>query len=178
MKNLPTVKQLQTEKPVDWVVLQNLNVLVCKPVNPRPNTLQTIEQRIKAGKDLPPLARSKLPFVYVTLIDGGANPEKKIPYMQVKEILHHEDLLLLQIGKLQDKGDFALSFELLFNLKRRKPNWPTIPDYEKRQLLTESKHHLPETGIRTCAWCGLKNSIPETRNTKTRRNCSGRRQTR
>ncbi|GAB4154622.1 MAG: hypothetical protein Tsb009_31270 [Planctomycetaceae bacterium] len=155
IKNIPTVKELLTGKPVDWIVLNNDDVIIAEPVSPRPETLKKIEARIAESLKWPiPQTRAEraeqnekrrlLPYLFITLRDGGENPERKIHKREIREIIHHEDLLLRRIGILQDEGDLALSFELLFNLKRRKPNWPTIAQYENRQLLAEGKRHYNE----------------------------------
>ena len=171
LEKLPSVKQLLTEDPVDWVVLKNLDVLVVLPVSPRPSTLEKIELRIEEARKAPrPRTKKeqedqraehrKLPFLYVTLKDGGADPLRRIHYRNLRQkvevndrvyrgILHHEDLLLIRIAILQDEGKLAQAFELLFNLKRRKPDWPGIQDFEKRHLLTEARVLMKEDRLGT-----------------------------
>jgi ABC-type transport system substrate-binding protein len=161
LEKLPTVAQLLKDDPVDWVVLaKNEDVLVVLPVSPRPKTLEKIEQRVEASKKWPIPAtkeerdemeerRRKLRFLYVNLKEGGADPLRRVHYRDIKQIIHHEDQLLLRIGKLQDEGELALAFELLFNLKREKPGWPGIDDYEKRQLLAEARQLVKENQLVT-----------------------------
>jgi peptide/nickel transport system substrate-binding protein len=158
LEKLPTVAQLLKGDPVDWVVLaKNSDVLVTLPVSPRPETLKKIKDRVeKAEKERPRRTTKeekaelesrlyKLRRLYITLKDaGGGNPERAVYYKDIKEVIHHEDLLLLRIGKLQDEGNLALAFELLFNLKRKKPGWPGIDEYEIRQLHTEARQLVKE----------------------------------
>jgi len=160
IEELPTVKQLLNEPPVDWVVLDNNDVYVVLPVTPRPKTLEKIQKRIDDAKKLPrPRTQKereerfemlkKLPFLYVTLKDGGSKPLRRIHYKNIKAVIHHEDILLLRIKKLQDEGDFPLAFELLFNLKRRKPSWPGLAAVENRQLLAEAENDVKEKQLLT-----------------------------
>ncbi len=46
-RNLPTKADLLTKPPVDWVILKKDEVLVVKPVSPRPRTLETIAEKRK-----------------------------------------------------------------------------------------------------------------------------------
>jgi len=158
IKNIPTVKELLQEDPVDWVVLNNKDVIVVKPVSPRPKTLEKIKQRIEESKNWPApktpeereeqgKKRKELPYLHITLKDGGANPERRIHHRHIEQVIHHEDLLLKRIGLLQDEGNLALAFELLFKLKRRKPDWPGIDKYESRQLMVEAEQRLGEDRI-------------------------------
>lgn len=147
---LPTVKELFEQEPRCWVVLKNQDVIVAEPVNPRPDTVKRINERIEKLRNtqLPPPgdardklleARREAPFLPVSVYGPGENPEKKIHVQYLDRVIHHEDLMLRRIGQLQDDGELALSFSLLFKLKRRIPTWPTIEHYENRQLFTEAR---------------------------------------
>ncbi|MCH8828432.1 MAG: hypothetical protein IID45_02525 [Planctomycetes bacterium] len=154
--HIPTVETLLTEKPVDWIVLKNDDVVITEPVYPRPETLKKIAKRIVEEPKKWPKPKNQeerleqaekrkdLHYIEVTVPMGGANQEKRIHSKHIREIIHHEDLLLRRIAILQDKGNFPLAFELLFNLKRKQPNWPTIAKYGNRGLLVEARRKFAQ----------------------------------
>ena len=47
LRNLPSKADLLTKPPVDWVILKNDDVLVVKPIAPRPRTLEFMATKRK-----------------------------------------------------------------------------------------------------------------------------------
>ena len=144
LKNIPTRKQL-LEKRFDWVVKGTDEVIVCEPVKMRPNTLERIPQEVaKLGKkNLSPEdfveARDALEKISIIPLDDEESTEYLIDYRRVKQIIYHEDLLLKRIEIMQNKGNLVDSYQLLFDLMRRVPNWPGINKVFNRQILHESQ---------------------------------------
>ena len=58
---LPSMKDLLQKPPVDWVVLKKGEVLIVKPVHPRPNTLETLAKQLEEAQKLPFPKRKRLP---------------------------------------------------------------------------------------------------------------------
>lgn len=56
---LPTVEELLTKPPVDWVVLKTGEVVVCQPVHPRPDTIARLQKQLadSASWKPPPVVR-------------------------------------------------------------------------------------------------------------------------
>lgn len=163
-KNIPTVKQLLTEEPVDWIVLKQIttsekttaqpndDVIIVQTIKLRPAALEKIEARVNAAKkwtrpktkkEQEKQFKKKQALYHLQFsVDTGENREKIIHRRHIREVIYHEDLLLRRIAILQDEENFSLAFELLFKLKQRSPKWPTIAHYEHRQLLTEGKQRF------------------------------------
>lgn len=57
--SLPTVEELLTKPPVDWVVLKTGEVVVCQPVHPRPDTIAKLQKQLadSASWKPPPVVR-------------------------------------------------------------------------------------------------------------------------
>lgn len=157
---LPTVEELLDREAEgnrqDWVIIRGpedidkCDVMITLPVSPRPKTVEKIEKRVAKKWPQPRTEeerldqiekRRKLPFLYVNLVDGGKDPLRRIHHAAIREIRHHEDLLLLRIEKLQEEGNLPLAYELLFNMKRQKPNWPRLDVVENKQLFAEAARH-------------------------------------
>src|SRR5688500_6990212 len=86
---VPSVKQLLLEPPVDWIRLRvSDEVIVVEPVCPRPATLAKLQQEIEALMKSRPAGqaaleewrdkRAKLNYLNVVLPGGGENPEFRI----------------------------------------------------------------------------------------------------
>ena len=160
---LPTVEELldreaspNGDDKVDWIIIkgppeiEKCFVYRVKPISPRPRTIEKIEARIKAAEKWPEpktaaerldqLAKKReLPWIELIMIDLPADEQgQKVHYLAIREIRHHEDLLLLRIEKLQEEGKLALAYELLFNMQRQKPNWPRLDIVQQKQLFVEA----------------------------------------
>lgn len=125
----------------DWVVLQSGRVLVVESLAPRPDTiakqLQKLEERKKErsglkGEELEALEKELLDlnFLYVTVPDEKTNPEYRIPLNQIREIVHHEDLMLRRMEMLAREGNIDVALEFLNWLLENVPDWPGL--IEKR----------------------------------------------
>lgn len=57
LRNLPSKADLLTKPPVDWVILKNDDVLVVKPIAPRPRTLEFMATKRKEFANPPKLNR-------------------------------------------------------------------------------------------------------------------------
>ncbi len=58
LRNLPTKADLLTKSPVDWVILKKDEVLVVKPISPRPRTLEFMAVKRKEFSQPPKLTRN------------------------------------------------------------------------------------------------------------------------
>ena len=132
---IPSVAELLTGAPRDWVVLKNSDVVVCEPIAPRPDTLGKrellIQEKTAALRGLKDeeLTRAReelkdLRFLEITLPDETENPEYRIELLRIDRILHHEDQILRRIDALTAEGSLDTAFELLLRLKQTWDDWP------------------------------------------------------
>jgi hypothetical protein len=150
---VPTVADLHLH-PVDWLVLQgtikeNRDVLVVKPVFPRPDTLKKIaaalEELRKRPRPAAPEDREKLDAqkadlqkLMVTLPEDSSGQIYEIPTHVVDEIVYHEDLSIRRAGLLVDEGKYRDALELLYPLQRTVPTWKGLEDQSRRLLFREA----------------------------------------
>lgn len=154
---LPTAKELLQKTPLDWIVLKDGTVLATKPVQPRPNTLEVMKQRLDESLSWPvpkPQRRrdegeGAFRDRSRTLLEDYRRRREALRYLQLKlpddvvlseeqeestfrlhieehvrEVIHHEELMLRRIDKLLNEGNLRQSFELLLVLRRRAHDWP------------------------------------------------------
>jgi len=155
----PTAEQLLQGKPLTWVVLVNDDVVVVEPVNLKPNTLErmaalikeTYNRKPKSQQELATLRveRDRLNYLELILIDGGADPERRIHRQNVKNVIHYEDMLLNQAKEYQTQGKLSDSFEFLLVLERRVADWPGANELQEQLLFQESKQLLQEKDYET-----------------------------
>jgi hypothetical protein len=159
---LPEAETLLKQKPVDWVVLRNDDVLVVEPVAPRPQTLEKMDEELRQLGNVKPknkeeadeLRQKRLDLLklQVTLVNAGEEADFTVETRLIKQIVYHEDHVLERAGRCIDEGLTALAFELLVYLDRRHHNWPGYDRQVNRLLLKESQLRLqfgdPETALR------------------------------
>lgn len=147
---LPTAESLLRERPRDWVVLLNQDVLVVEPLFPRPNTLKLRkEQYEKAARSKPseigPENRTRLMAEYerisLTLIDGGVEPEYLIETKHIEKVIYFEDLVLQRVTKLLDEKNPAIAYDLITMIDRRQRNWENLGVYYQRCLFVQAELH-------------------------------------
>ncbi len=147
---VPTVKQLLLEPPVDWIRLKNTDeVIVTEPLFPRPDTLKKLEQKIEEMNKNRPVGmaelekwrneRIKLNYLNVVLPGGGDAPEFRLETKKVEEIIYHEELLLRRVDLLVEADEQRQAFELLYQLERRLPDWPGLDDRKNHLLFMEAE---------------------------------------
>ncbi len=150
---LPTVKELVKGPRIDWIVLENSDVLVVQAVYPRPNTLEKIETkrqqlRERVGRTDEQRAeierqREEIRFLVVQL-PGDDTTEYRLPVSKIAQIVHHEDLLLGRVRRLLNEADHRGAYELLFPLVRRSPDWPGIDVVQNELLAAQADRRLAE----------------------------------
>lgn len=147
---LPTAESLLRERPQDWVVLRNQDVLIVEPLTPRPNTLQIRkEQYDKIVKSKPseigPENRTRKMYEYerisLTLIDGGVEPEYLIETKHIEKVIYFEDLILQRVTKLLDERNAALAYDLVTVVDRRQHDWPSLDLHYQRCLFVQAELH-------------------------------------
>ncbi len=147
---LPTAEALLRERPRDWVVLRNQDVLIVEPLTPRPNTLQIRkEQYDKIVKSKPseigPENRTRKMYEYerisLTLIDGGVEPEYLIETKHIEKVIYFEDLILQRVTKLLDERNAALAYDLVTVVDRRQRDWPNLDLHYQRCLYVQAELH-------------------------------------
>ncbi len=160
---LPTAADLLQKPPVDWIVLKNDEVLVAKPVYPRPDTLLKIQQEVQDLNKLPRKSAAQIQKVKderkrlqnlevslpdsVVLPDGSDEAFYHLPLDQVVKIIYHEDLILQRIGKQLDENKWREAFELLFIFRRRNPDWPGIDQIHNRMLIEEARSKMKQNKL-------------------------------
>jgi hypothetical protein len=144
---VPTMQQLLTEEPHDWVILK-LNpkegVMVTQPIYPRPGSLdkkakeyadllssarrpkqqageskEDYNDRLKELRDEALIIRVSLPEDPNGAAAENAAAEYKLPTKEILRIKYHEDLMIDRVNLLMDEGKLAKSFELLLVIQRR-----------------------------------------------------------
>lgn len=150
---VPTVQQLLNDKPLDWIVLNTDDVLVVDTITPRPRTVQTLQQRIAekeeqrrkapaAEKDRFTKEIEELGFLFVTLPNEAGSPEFKLPLRRVKDIVHHEDLMLRRIDLLLQDRRIEPALELLTRLQRNWEDWPGAKAAAENILFTDARRRF------------------------------------
>ncbi len=147
---LPSAESLLRERPRDWVVLRNQDVIVVEPLLPRPNTLQIRkEQYEKIVKSKPseigPENRTRKMYEYerisLTLLEGGVEPDYLIETKHIEKIIYFEDMLLQRATKLLDDKNPALAYDLLTVVDRRQRDWPNLDLHYQRCLFVQAEVH-------------------------------------
>ena len=134
----------------DWVVLVSDRVLVVESLAPRPGTiarqLLVLEEKKRQKVGLKGEALEKLEeqilnlnFLYVTVPGEKDSPEYRIPLKQVREIIHHEDLMLRRLEALAKEGNIDVALEFLNWLLENVPDWPGLLEKRGGLLLADAK---------------------------------------
>ncbi len=150
---IPSVEDLLTKPPRDWVVLTGDVVLVVEPVSPRPNTLARLEQQYndllrqrptKPKEELEDFQQEldDLKFLHITLPGESDSPEYRVPLKQVRQVLHHEDLILKRIDLLTAEKNIEQAMELQILLERTYGNWPGVQERHNTLVMTDGQLRL------------------------------------
>ncbi len=143
---LPSFEKLLKGPAVDWVVMHSKKVIEVEPVQPRPGTLEFIDQRVKKAlrkSSDPPDSddarerRMALYYLPVTLLEGE-DRDYKLHVKYIKEIIYHEEQMLRRIDLLLDDRHVRQAYELLTALEDRQQSWPGVKSRKDRLLFTES----------------------------------------
>lgn len=160
---IPSAKELLNGELRDWVILTDGRLLITKPVFPRPNTLEKMEQERLAilndrsvrysdeGRErlgdlnwlnifLPSDPSSK------DAADGRRSVAKefRIDVDDIEKIVHHEGLMLRRAKLLIKEGKSPEAFELLLVVARRSPEWPGLASARTQMVLTDARRYLDE----------------------------------
>lgn len=154
---LPTAAELLNDPPVDWIILKTDEVLVCKPVYPRPDTLAKMQARIEESfkwprpanrEEIAKQAEKRNALYYIEVFLPGDAEPYKLHMKHVAEIRHYEDLMLRRVDTLLDEssggdGDkLSTAFELVFRLARREPDWPGLTERRDHLLFVQAQSEL------------------------------------
>lgn len=150
---LPSAKQLLTETPKDWIVLNTGGVLTVESLVPRPNTLEAREREVeeleKQRQQTPPDQRQRfvdqlndLKSLNVTLPNVQGNPEFKLPIRQIVEIIHHEDLVIRRINALLKEKEIDPALELISRLRQNWETWPGMEEAQTAIVFTDAKKRI------------------------------------
>ncbi|AMV18379.1 ABC transporter substrate-binding protein [Planctomyces sp. SH-PL14] len=150
---LPTAEQFLTEPPHDWIVLTGDYVLVVEPVVPRPDTLAKIDRAyndlLRLKPTTPPEEMENLQarideqkFLAVILPGESELPEYRIPIKMVKQVLHHEDLVLRRIDQLVEANEIDVAMELQILMERRYGTWIGVADRHNKLVLADARLRL------------------------------------
>ncbi len=147
---VPDAKALLTGPLRDWVVLLSDRVLVVESIVPRPDTLgkrqaeYDAKQKEKQGLTGDELAKvqeeqAELAYLYFTVPDQKEAPEVRIAIKDIRQIVHHEDLMLKQMQQLVEKGEIDLALEFLNWMLDKVPTWPGLSDQINGLLMADAK---------------------------------------
>ena len=152
---LPSAATLLHERPLDWIVLQNQDVIVARPVYPRPRTLQQVQQRIDDSLNEPraigreALAEQRqrrLELNYIDIFLPGDDEEDeesaaegyRLHRRYIREVIHHEDLMLRRAAQLIESGELLPAWELLYAVRQRLSTWPGLAEAEQSLLFQQA----------------------------------------
>lgn len=149
---LPEAEDFLTGPRRDWLVLKDGRLLVAEPVFPRPDTLKKVQDERNAiladlNRRASPEGKARLEelFRLAVFVPGeGASAEYRIRIDDLREIVHHEELMLRRVDRLLDDGDTRKAFELLFVVARTDPNWPGLEERQVRLSLADASRLLDE----------------------------------
>ena len=159
---VPDVATLLQGKPLSWVVTIKDEVILCEPVKPRPFTKAAMEQAITdwpKGKSPAERRDSQLEFQrlhYLTIVlpeTKADEPEYQLGIRFLKDVVHHEDLMLRRIDMLMDDSKFRTAFEMMLALERVAPPkrvgtkeqfWPGYVDRRNRLMLLEAETKIKQ----------------------------------
>ncbi|RLS53878.1 MAG: hypothetical protein DWH91_13270 [Planctomycetota bacterium] len=147
---VPDAKALLTGPLRDWVVLITDKVLVVESIVPRPDTLAKrvleIEAKQKSkqgltGDDLEKVKQEydDLQYLYFTVPEQSAAPEVRIPLKNIRQIIHHEDLMLKRMQLLVEEGNIDLALEFLNWMLDKVPTWPGLSEQTNALLMADAK---------------------------------------
>ena len=158
----------------DWVVLQSGRVLVVESLAPRPGT---IEKRIQAhdelkgkragleGEELEKFEKElrDLNFLYVTVPGEKVSPEYRIPLKEIRQIIHHEDLMLRRMDMLAQAGNIDVALEFLNWMLENVPDWPGLMEKRGSLLLADARIRLEQGNQhliqRNAGWFGGRSNL-------------------
>ncbi|MDB4731347.1 ABC transporter substrate-binding protein [bacterium] len=152
---LPSVQDLLTKTPMDWIVLNTGGVLTVEALVPRPNTLEARDEEVKlleAERQKTPANQRQrfidelndLKSLNVTLPNVQGNPEFKLPIRQIVEIIHHEDLVIRRINELLKENKIDPALELLSRLRQNWDTWPGMDEAQVAIIFTDAKKRIEE----------------------------------
>lgn len=153
---IPTAAELLHQPPRTWVVLKRKDeVLVTEPVEPRPNTLETMQARLDASYKWPRAVtteeaeaqrekRNRLHYLYLVLPDDDLHQFYRLDMKYIRQVIHHEDLTLKRVHLLLDEGQLAEAYELLLVLQRNTPGWPGYDEAHNRLLFLDARARQSE----------------------------------
>jgi len=149
---LPEAEERLTGPRRDWLILKDGRLLVVEPVFPRPDTLKRIQDERNAiladlNRRASPEGKARLEELFrltVFVPDDGASAEYRIRVEDLREIVHHEEMMLRRADRLLDDGDTRKAFELLFVVARTDPNWPGLEERQTRLTFADAERLLDE----------------------------------
>ncbi|MCA9079808.1 MAG: hypothetical protein KDA58_04585 [Planctomycetaceae bacterium] len=150
---VPSVDECLNGIGRDWVILTTDKVYVVESIVPRPNTLdrrkRLLEQKLDERRTVSAENRDKLiqeiddlQYLYVSLPNASGNPERRLPIRVIKEIVHHEDLMLRRLNLLLDEQNIELALELLNRLERTWEAWPGVDAAHNRLLMVDGEYRI------------------------------------
>jgi tetratricopeptide (TPR) repeat protein len=156
--DLPLSADMQVPEPAqlingplrDWVILMSDRVLVVESLAPRPGTIDKQIQRFeekkrekigKEGAELEAIEEEmvNLNYLYVTVPGEKNSPEYRIPLKQIREIVHHEDLMLRRMKMLAEAGQIDVALEFLNWMLENVPDWPGLAEQRGFLLMSDAK---------------------------------------
>lgn len=161
---IPTAEDLLTKDAFDWIVLKpDDEVLIVQPVYPRPATLEKMNtnlEELRSASTRPKREPGESVSEYreridrlideaqfltvvlpdeVTLARTDSAAEYRLNASRnVKQIIHHEDLMLRRVDLQLNEGLLAEAFEMLLVLQRRFPDWPGYQQRRNRLVYEEA----------------------------------------
>lgn len=150
---IPTVEELRTNHPADWVILWNESVLQVERITQRPGTLALMQAALddslrwpnpvtQAEREDQARKRNDLRYLKLLFADDPNSPEFRIDMKHIKEIWHFEDLIVKRLQMLLDDGDLATALDLFLFLESVATDWPGSAEVFQRYLWLDAQQVL------------------------------------
>lgn len=147
---IPSAKELLTGERISWIIAVGDRVVFSRAISPRPNTLQRQAEEIETLRrqrtptDPDAAARFRERLIRLSRVRGGFPgssqfPEFYIKVSDVKDIWHHEDLILKRADLLMEENKLNQAYELLFTLQTIDSDWPGLEESHHRLIFLDAQ---------------------------------------
>ncbi len=156
MQRPPSYDELIDAEPFDWIVLRaSGQVIVCEPMEPRPDTLKKIQdehdalavRRRRTREENARLSELRLPQIYLP----GDPQAYRIRLDSIDQIIGIEQLMLERAALLIEEEDFVRAYDLIVRVQELVPGWDAAEQQYIALLIAEAefhqRHNRPYAGL-------------------------------
>jgi len=147
---IPSAEELLTGQEVSWIITIKDQVIFSRSISPRPHTKDKLREEyealLKVKNPVDPAARAELrkQRKLAHSVRGGFPgnsefPEFLIDVDDVKDVWHHEDLMIKRADLLLADNKLNEAYELLFVLQTINSEWPGLEDRHQRLMFLDAQ---------------------------------------